>query len=193
MTQTEQIRQDLQFVRHAVARRSDAGRTPAAIPVIWGLFILVSFGMLDFWTTGAMWMFALVAPLLGIVSWLIGWSQARRAGEVDRRVGLTQAMHWGTIFLAMVVLCALAAGRRISGEAIGQVATMIVGIVYFLAGVHFDRRWMISGLLLLVGSAAITWVPQYAWTSLGLVVFLALVIPAFVRPRARAESPIAEA
>jgi hypothetical protein len=185
MTQSEQIRDDLHFVRNAVARRGSLDRTPALIPVIWGAFILASFAMLDFWRTGAMWMFAVVAPLLGIASWLIGWAHARRVGERDHRAALTQAMHWGSIFIAMLVLCAIAAAhhQRFGGEAIGQVATLIVGLVYFLAGVHLDRRWMISGLLLLGGAAVVTWIPRYAWTSLGVIVFLALVIPALlVRP-----------
>lgn len=179
MTQTDQMQQDLKFVRDAVARRGILDRTPQAIAWLWAIFILLSFALLDFRFSAAMWMFAVGAPLCGIVSFLIGRNVARHEGEFDHRVGFTCALHWGTIFLAMIALCFLAAAGRVSGQGIGQVATLVVGVVYFLAGVHFDRRWMTSGLLLMAGAAAISWIPHYPWTSLGAVVCLALILPTF--------------
>ena len=83
----------------------------------------------------------------------------------------------------LLALCALAAKHRVSGQGVGQVATLVVGIVYFLAGVHLDRRWMPSGLLLIIGSAAITFVPRFPWTVLGVVVSLAVVLPTFLSRR----------
>ena len=184
MTESQQIHDDLRFVRRAVARRGGMlEQTPRAIPILWGLFIIVSFTLLDFNQRAAMWMFALVAPLLGVASGLIGAAYGRRTGESDRRIGYRHAMHWGTIFLAMIALCVLAAKHRVSGEGVGQVSTLIVGVVYFLAGVHFDRRWMPSGLLLIIGSAAITFVPRYPWTILGVVVGLAVILPSFLPDR----------
>lgn len=183
MTESQQIHDDLRFVRRAVARRGMLEQTPRAIPILWGAFVLVAFALLDFNHRAAMWMFGLGAPLLGVLSGLIGAMHGRRAGEWDKRIGQLHAMHWGTIFLAMLALCVLAARHRVDGEGIGQVATLIVGVVYFLGGVHFDRRWMPSGLILIVGSAAITFAPWYPWTILGVVVCLALVLPNFLPKR----------
>ena len=184
MTESQQMHDDLRFVRRAVARRGVLEPTPRAIAILWGLFILVAFTLLDFNLRAAMWMFALVAPLLGVASGLIGAMQGRRLGEVDKRIGYLHALHWGTIFIAMLPLTVLAATHRVSGEGVGQVATLIVGVVYFLGGVHFDRRWMPSGLLLMIGSAAITFVPRYPWTILGAVACLALILPSLLPNRA---------
>lgn len=183
MTESHQLHDDLRFVRRAVARRGRLEPTPRAIPFLWAAFVLVSFTLLDFNLRAAMWMFALVAPLLGVASGVIGALHGRRQGEVDKRVGYLHALHWGTIFLAMLPLTVLAAKHRVSGEGVGQVATLIVGVVYFLGGVHFDRRWMPSGLLMILGSAAITFVPRYPWTILGAVVCLAIVLPSLLPNR----------
>jgi hypothetical protein len=183
MTESQQLHDDLRFVRRAVARRGMLEPTPRAIPVLWGLFILVAFTLLDFNLRAAMWTFAVAAPLLGVASGLIGAVQGRRQGQVDQRAGRLHALHWGTIFLAMLPLAVLAARHRVSGEGVGQVATLLVGVVYFLGGVHFDRRWMPSGLLLIIGSAAITFVPRYPWTILGGVVCLALILPSLLPNR----------
>ena len=182
MTETQQLHEDLRFVRRAVARRA-ADPTPRAIPLMWGAFILVAFALLDVNLRAAGWLFAVAAPILGVSSWLVGALHGRRHGELDRRAGTRHALHWGTIFLSMLALVVLAATRRVTGEGVGQVATLVVGIVYFLAGVHFDRRWMPSGLLLIIGSAAITFVPRYPWTVLGVVVSLAVVLPTFLPQR----------
>jgi hypothetical protein len=182
MTETQQLHEDLRFVRRAAARRV-ADPTPRAIAWMWGAFILVAFALLDFNLRVALWLFAVGAPLLGVASGVVGAMHGRRHGEVDRRAGKLHVLHWGTIFLGMLALVVLAAKQRVSGEGVGQIATLIVGIVYFLAGVHLDRRWMPSGLLLIIGSAAITFVPRYPWTVLGVVVSLAVVLPTFLPQR----------
>jgi hypothetical protein len=181
MTQSQQIHEDLQFVRQAVDRCSRSDTTPHLIAWIWGLFILVSFTLLDVHFPAAMWMFAVGAPICGVASGFIGRSVAMREGVTDRREAAAQALHWGSIFVAMLALSALAALGRVRGDGIGQVATLIVGVVYFLGGVHFDRRWMISGILLMVGSVAITFIHHWAWTALGVVVCLGLILPTFLR------------
>ena len=182
MTESQQLHEDLRFVRRAVARRA-LEPTPRAIPWMWGAFILVSFALLDFNLRAAFWLFAVGAPLLGVASGFVGAMHGRRVGEVNHRSGRLHALHWGTIFLGMLALVALAAKQRVSGEGVGQVATLVVGIVYFLAGGHLDRRWMPSGLVLIIGAAAITFVPRYPWTILGVIVSLAVILPTFLPQR----------
>ena len=135
---------------------------------MWGAFILVSFAMLDFNLRAAFLLFATGAAArrgerahqrdARAAAW------ARWTAAADACIG----MYWGTIFLGMLALAA--ARRQTSRDRRGcrQVSTLIVGIVYFLAGVHLDRRWMPSGLVLIIGSAAITFVPRYrgrCWAS----------------------------
>ena len=53
--------------------------------------------------------------------------------------------------------------------------------MYFLAGVHFDRRWMPSGIVMMLGPALLTSVTRYGWTMLGVLLFIALTV-GFARP-----------
>lgn len=180
MTQSERLEQDLRYVRQAVTRKTMLDRTPTAIPWLWAIFVLIAFTLLDLAPRAAGWMFAVGAPLCGVLSLLIGMRQARREGEINRREGLLQALHWGSIFISMIVLPSIAWSGRIGPEVAGQIATLLVGLVYFLAGVHFDWRWMISGTILIVGAAAVAWIPVYPWSTLGAVVCVALILPTFI-------------
>src|SRR5436309_3441432 len=46
-TQNEQIGQDLQFVKQALAKRASRGRMPSIIGVFWAAYILIGYPMLD--------------------------------------------------------------------------------------------------------------------------------------------------
>ena len=80
MTESQQLHDDLRFVRRAVTRRGLLDPTPRAIPFLWAAFILVAFTLLDFNLRAALWMFALVAPLLGVAR-----GHRRRAEPPPRR------------------------------------------------------------------------------------------------------------
>jgi hypothetical protein len=182
MTETEQqLRDDLAFVRHAVARRDAPDATPRGILLIWAVYVLVGYALLDQSVAAANWFFLLAGIAGGVASSIIGRRNARRAGQADREEGLRHMLHWGSIFLAIIAIVALAIARRDQlrggGEIVGQFIALTIGVIYFLAGVHFDRRFIWLGLLLIAGSIAISFVPRYGWTALGIVMFIGLAGP----------------
>ena len=59
----------------------------------------------------------------------------------------------------------------------------MIGLVYFLAGVHLDRNFLWLGPVLIVGGVLVGMAPRYGWTILGVVVALGLVVPSFFPPR----------
>jgi hypothetical protein len=61
----------------------------------------------------------------------------------------------------------------------------VSGIVYFLAGVHFDRRWLWPGLVMIVGAGVLTYVTHFGWTTLGVLLFIALIVGFSLPPRPR--------
>ena len=53
----------------------------------------------------------------------------------------------------------------------------MIGLDYFLAGVHFDRNFLWLGPVLMAGGILVGLFPQYGWTGLGVVIALGLIVP----------------
>jgi hypothetical protein len=64
----------------------------------------------------------------------------------------------------------------------------MIGVVYYLAGVHMDRWFLVLGPILMIGGVVVGLVPHYGWTMLGAVIALGLIAPTFFR-RSRQETP----
>jgi len=185
MTETQRLQEDLQFVRHAVVKRDSPAPTPGAILILWGVYVLVGYTLLDFNRTYASMFLAIAGITGGVASLFIGRWYAQREGQVNEDEGVRHALHWGSILIAIAAIMALAYTRRDqisgNGEIVGQLIAMVIGIIYFLAGVHFDRYFLGLGLLLVVGSIAISFMPRYGWTSLGVLISAGLMLPVLLR------------
>jgi hypothetical protein len=187
-TSSEQISQDLQFVRDAVAKRETRHRMPSIIGVYWAAYILIGYPMLDF-SPRVGGMFLMVAGIIGgIFSGWIGRREALRRGERDSVEGRREAAHWYSLFIAIVAVIALSIIHHVDGNAMGQYVTLMVGIVYFLAGVHYDRNFIWLGLLMIGGTIGISFLPSYGWTALGVLMSAGLLVAAFLNrgPQANA-------
>jgi hypothetical protein len=80
-----------------------------------------------------------------------------------------------------MALSAVIPGLR--GTVGGQLIVVMIGLVYFLAGVHFDRNLLWLGPVLVAGGVLVGLVPRYGWTGLGVVIAAGLVIPTLFPPR----------
>jgi hypothetical protein len=182
MSEIDSVAADLHFVKDAVARKErDANRTPIWIPVLWGTVALAGCVINDF-NPRFSWMYwGVVPPLAFLASWLIGGRAALATGEYDRDTGIRVGLHWSSIFYGAIPVVCLAFAGRINGQEAGQLLILVSGIVYFLAGVHFDRRWLLSGIVMILGAALLTYVTRYGWTTLGVLLFIALTV-GFSRP-----------
>src|SRR5437764_6602234 len=184
MSQAQQLGEDLQFVRNAVKRREQSLRIP--VPIAWAVavYVVVGYTMIDFAQAWSGPFFAVGGVLLGVVSWFFGYREAVRTGVYDRAEIIKGWLHWGSILLAIVGVIGLGIARKVDGEVIGQFIVLTIGVIYFLAGVHFDRNFLWLGPVLMAGAIAITYVPRYGWTALGIVIGLGLVVPTLFRSKA---------
>jgi len=176
--------EDLQYVRQAVDRRGTQRPIPPVIAWAVAIYVVVGYSLLDFNPRygGLFLMFGGIA--LGPICWVLGRRESARTGEYDRLEVRRIWLHWVSIVLAIAGVVTLGVSRHLDGQVIGQFIALTIGVVYFLAGVHFDRNFLWLGPVLMAGSIAIGYVPRYGWTSLGAVIALGLVLPTFFRPRA---------
>jgi len=185
MTEINQLHEDLKFVRQAVTRHERQPHNLPAIYYLWAVYVLVGYAMLDFARPLAGWWFLVAGIAGGLLSAVLGRRAAQRSGEYDRDELRRTALHWaGGITLAIAAPMALAAViPALRGTVVGQLIVVMIGLVYFLAGVHFDRNLLWLGPVLVVGGVLVGLVPRYGWTGLGVVIALGLVIPTLFPPR----------
>lgn len=170
MSTAEQLKQDLQYVKSAVERDRE-GRMPRGIAVVWAVYILIGFSGLDFRPDWAGIFLLVGGPVAYLISTRLGAGAALAAGITDRSSLRRHWLHWGSLFFAIVALLALAYEGRVEGQTFGQIILILAGLVYFLAGVHFQiRLFLWLGPLMMFGAVALTYIDRWGWTALGVLV-----------------------
>lgn len=184
MTDPTQIQEDLRFVRQVISRRSQR-RSPAAVLWSVAVYVLIGYSLLDISPTWANWFFGIGGVAMWGIMALLSRREVVKEGERDRKALLRLKLHWGGgIALAVVACIALATVvPSLRGPVFGQMLVVMIGLVYFLGGVHFDRQFLWLGPVLITGGVCVGFVPHYGWTALGVVIALGLVVPTFFKRR----------
>src|SRR5690242_18570831 len=170
MSQAEQVGQDLQYVRNAVTRRERDLRIPTPIAWAVAIYVVIGYTMIDFVQPWSGPFFAIGGLLLFVVCGFLGRRESLRTGEYDPVEIRKGWLHWLSILLAVAGVIGLGMARKLDGQVMGQFLVLCIGIIYFLGGVHFDRNLLWLGPVLMAGAIAITYIPRYGWTGLGLVI-----------------------
>jgi hypothetical protein len=197
MSDVQQLRDDLNFVRSAVARRERMDTGPALTLYIWAAYVLIGYTLIDIRLSLAGPFFGIGGFVGGALSWWIGRRYSDKTGERDQATAMKGLLHFGGgIFAAMFASSALAVFiEPLRGLQGSQVFVVMIGLVYFLWGVHYQRYFMLLGLVVMAGGVVVGQIHPFGWTLLGIVIALGLVLPTLVpwnrltsRPAASAES-----
>jgi len=181
MTQAHEMSEDLRFVRQAIDRRERSRGIPPFVAWTVAVYVVVGYTLIDVRPGWSGLFFAAGGVGMGVLFTIFGKRIARQAGELDHAERVRIALHWGSILLAIAGVIALGVTRHVDGQTIGQFIALTIGVIYFLGGVHFDRTLLWLGPALMAGAIAITYVPHYGWTGLGLLVGVGLVVPTLLR------------
>ena len=186
MTGTERLKEDIAYVR-AVAEQSETVHVPAYY-LLWAAICLCGFALVDFADSGrwiaAYWIVAGPAGF-GLSSWL-GRRASRRVGQVDRRKSMRWRLHWLAFMATGVLGLGLVAAEQLTWAGFSSLWPLLMGLSYFQAGVHLERRLLPIGLMLGVGYLVTLFVPGYGFTAAGMLVAAALTAQAFLGAPARA-------
>ena len=178
-SETRQAEEDLTYIRGAVERMESAPYESVTIATVWALITACGFAVNDFRPQMAAiyWPIACVAGY--VFSLLYGRSSASSAGEACAEDMRKHAVHWGSIFVVCIAGLAIGINHGFDGPAFGQLFTLIAGAGCFLGGLHLDRRFMLPGVLLIVGAPAIDYLPVLPWTTVGVATGVSLVFSAY--------------
>lgn len=182
----KQLETDLGYVREVVGK-SERPSSPAAIYLLWAAIILVGFSLVDFAPryVGLFWIIA--GPAGTVASALLGWRHSLKSGQVRRELGTRHALHWSGMMAVIFLAVLLGITESAPWSVVHKVILLMVGLGYYLAGVHLDRPLMWIGALIVVGYVALFLVPAYGWTIVGVVVAAAMTATAFVGGKRRVE------
>ncbi len=105
-----------------------------------------------------------MVPVFSLTSLYIGWSKARRRGEGISRIIWVQLLHWVGLLAAigLIYLLYYKTGR-IDNNQLALLTLLSLALVTFLAGVHFEWRFMVVGVILGAAVAGAAFVEQILW------------------------------
>ena len=139
----------------------------------------VGIGVTNFKPVESFWYWAAMVPVFGAVSIYIGWSKARQRGEGISRIIWVQLLHWAGLLAAVALIYFLFRRTgRIDYNQLALMSLLALALATFLAGVHFDWRFMIVGIVLGACVAGAAFVEQVIW-MLVIPVVAALVLVYF--------------
>jgi hypothetical protein len=127
----------------------------------------------------------ILAVLFGLISIATEWG--RLADRRQRwRLAWTQALHWGTLLLAMRMLLLSNVDKILSTNAVGLEVLGLLALGTILAGIHAGA-WEIAivGIVLALAVPAIAWLEQSALLLLLATIVSICLIAAFVWYRYR--------
>jgi hypothetical protein len=172
---TNEIESNLGYVRDLI-QKSDRRPTPTPVFLLWAVLVLIGFSLIDFaaqWV-GYYWGFA--APLGGVASGLLARHAGIRKGQISREIGIRHILHWGGMLAVIALAVVLAVRGNIPMAELGRVNLLLVAFGWWAAGVHFDRTFLLFGAMMMVGFIATLIFPLYAWTTLGVLLAISLLI-----------------
>ncbi len=116
-----------------------------------------------------------MVPVFGLTSLYIGWSKARKRGEGISRIIWVQLLHWGGLLAAIGLIYLLySTTGRIDNNQLALLTLLSLALTTFLAGVHFEWRFMLVGVILGAAVAGAAFVEQVIWMII--IPIVALVV-----------------
>jgi hypothetical protein len=135
-----------------------------------------------------------LAPFIGLICVITRW---RYAENREQRLHLiwTQALHWGSVLVAMRLMFVVDVARMMNADASALAALTVLALGTFTAGVHIGAwRICLVGIVLALGVPAIAWLEQSAVLLLLVaIVVVAVIAPFFWHRKRSAQHPAGSA
>lgn len=130
-----------------------------------GVIVLVSvigLGFTNLAKKDAEWYWILVFPLFLLVGVRI-WDRNRSVGAIDGRLLLSQALHWLGFLMTVWLLFHLVSAGTLDRSGAGLVSLLMLALTSYLAGLHFDRIFLLVALLLALTALSAAYVQENMW------------------------------
>lgn len=142
------------------------------------LFVLCLGGIAvsDFSLQYGFWYWLVMVPVLGAAGIYDGWKEASRKGLVTKAFLARQILHWVAMLAVVFLVYVLQKTGRMNQADAGLVLLLALSLAVFLAGVHFNWRFAVLGVVLGASAAMAALVERYFWMMAISVVIGALIV-----------------
>ncbi len=162
--------------KQGIAKRFE---TEQAILITLVALSAIGIGITNFKPEQSFWFWVALVPVFGIASTYIAWSKSRLRGDSVARIIRIQLLHWISLIAAILVIYFLfKTTAQLSSTDVALITLLALALTTFLAGVHFDWRFMVIGIILGASAAGAVFVKEIIWmviipvaVALGLIVF----------------------
>lgn len=147
---------------------------------VYSLLVLLSVGgvaIMEYSDKYGFWYWLTMGVVFGAVSIGLAWKNDRDTpGDQSGRV-IKQAMHWGTLIVGILLIFLMhSAGLFDRPSTPGLLALLLLALTAGLAGVHFNWRMGVVGLILAATFVAAVIAEEFFWILLIAAVVAVIVI-----------------
>ena len=188
MQPTQKFEEDVAFVREAVEKRDRMQYDSIAIALLWAIIVATGYSLNDFRPHASPIFWCIAVPIGFLISFWVA-KRASRAKSIAKRGDRTKSrLHWGSFFVVIPAILFIAVRHDLDTSMVmNQFITLAVGIIFYFAGLHLDRRFLLPGIVHIVGAPAIDYLAPYPWTIVGLAIAASLIISMiWMNPREKA-------
>ena len=139
------------------------------IMILLVLLSIVGIGITDFSPLLSHWYWLAMVVVIGIACIVMDWSRARKKGLNATTIVKKEVFIWLSVLVAVNLVYFLFHSGRLDSENTGLVILLILALATFLAGLRQDWRLCLLGVLL--GGALIlaTYLEEFLWIVLMVV------------------------
>ena len=154
---------------------------------VYMVLIALSIGgiaIMDYSEKYGLWYWLAMAVIFGAASVGLAWRNVSQSGESRWHQVRRQVLHWLTLIVGMLLVFLMQRFDALDATTSGIVALLMLAITTVLAGVHFDWRLAVLGLILAATYVAAVVSEGFFWVLLVVAVVVMFVL---IRGRRKAE------
>jgi len=140
--------------------------------------------IMDYSAEYGLWYWLAMAVIFGATSVGLAWRNVNQSGETHWHQVRRQALHWLTLIVGLLLVFLMQRFDALDATTSGIVALLMLAVTTVLAGVHFDWRLAVLGLILAATYVAAVVSEGFFWVLLIVAVVVMFVL---VRSKRKAE------
>lgn len=132
--------------------------------------------VMDFTEAYGFWYWLAMIPIFGGVGVLLAWRAHRHERERRPLLLRRQLVHWGAAILGILLTFLMLDAGAVDRSGAGLVALLVLALSTTMAGIHFEWRLAVLGLILVVTLAAAVVAEHFFWVLLPLAVIAVVLL-----------------
>jgi hypothetical protein len=133
------------------------------VAIVMIVLALLGVGLTSARSTYALTYWVALVPVYGLACVLTAWRRAALSKHSEGRLVIRQVLHWTGIAAALGFDFLIRGSGEETAVAAGLNALLLLALGCYLAGIHFERLFVLVGILLSIIFVIVTKTTEYLW------------------------------